>query len=61
MKNSMFVGLAVGMVAGACLACNCKSARRIVNEAQEQVKSKLCPKSQSQSGEQQQDGAEQNG
>ena len=60
MKNAMIVGLAVGMVAGACLACNCKSARRIVNEAQEQVKSKLCSKSENQCGEQQ-CGTEQNG
>lgn len=43
MKNSMFVGLAIGMVAGACIASNSKKARKAVTGAQEQIKSKLCP------------------
>ena len=43
MKNSMFVGLAIGMVAGACLASNSKKTRDVVTGAQEQIKSKLCP------------------
>ncbi len=43
MKNGMIVGLAVGMVAGACIASNSKKARQAVTGAQEQIKSKLCP------------------
>ena len=39
----MFVGLAIGMVAGACIASNSKKARKAVTGAQEQIKSKLCP------------------
>ena len=43
MKNSMFVGLAIGMVAGACLASNSKKTRQVVTGAQDQIKSKLRP------------------
>ena len=43
MKNSMFLGLALGMVAGACLASNSQKTRQMVSGAQEQIKSKLCP------------------
>lgn len=43
MKNAMFVGLAVGMLAGACLASNSQKTRQAVTSAQEQIKNKLCP------------------
>ena len=43
MNYSMFVGLAIGMVAGACLASNSKKTRQVVTGAQDQIKSKLCP------------------
>ena len=43
MKNAMFLGLAIGMVAGACLVNNSKKARQVVSDAQKQIKNKLCP------------------
>lgn len=43
MKNTLFVGLAIGMVAGACIASNSYKARQVVTGAQEQIKNKLCP------------------
>lgn len=43
MKNAMFVGLAIGMVAGACIASNSKKTRSMVTNAQEQIMSKVCP------------------
>ena len=43
MKNAMFVGMAIGMVAGACLASNSKKTRQAMANAQEQIKNKLCP------------------
>lgn len=43
MKNAMFVGLAIGMVAGAFIASNSQKTRSMVTEAQEQIKSKVCP------------------
>ena len=43
MKNAMFVGLAIGMVAGACLASNSKKTRQAMTTAQEQIRNKLCP------------------
>lgn len=46
MKNAMFVGLAVGMAAGAYLAGNCPKVRQVVTGAQEQIKSKFCPQKQ---------------
>ena len=46
MKNAMFVGLAVGMIAGACLPSNSQKARQAVTGAQEQIKNKLCPQQQ---------------
>ena len=43
MKNAMMIGLAVGMVAGACLVSSNKKARQVVCNARDQIKSKLCP------------------
>lgn len=43
MKNSMFVGLAIGLVTGACIASNSKKTRQMVTGAQDQIKNKLCP------------------
>lgn len=43
MKNAMFVGLAIGMLAGACIASNSNKARKVVTDTQEQIKNKLCP------------------
>ncbi|MCI8412779.1 MAG: hypothetical protein HFE47_01610 [Clostridia bacterium] len=43
MKNAMFVGLAIGMVAGACIASNSQKTRKAVTDAQDKIKTKLCP------------------
>ena len=41
MKNSMFIGLAIGLVAGAVIANKNKNVRRLVNDAQEQIVCKI--------------------
>ncbi len=50
MKNTLFVGIALGMAAGACIASNSYKARQVVTNAQEQIKSKLCPQEQGNPG-----------
>lgn len=51
MKNAMFVGLAIGMVAGAYIASNSKKTRQMLSQAEDQIKSKFCPQGESSQGE----------
>ena len=41
MKNSLFVGMAIGMLAGAYIVNNNKKARQLVSDAQEQIMAKF--------------------
>ena len=47
MKNSLIVGMAIGMAAGACIASNSYKAREAVRNTQGAIKSKLCAQKQS--------------
>lgn len=51
MKNAMFVGMAIGMVVGACWASNSKKTRQVVVSAQDQIMNKICPDCQNGSSE----------
>ena len=49
MKNSLIVGMAIGMAAGACIASNSYKAREAVRNTQGAIKSKLCAQKQADS------------